>query len=75
MTKPVIDKFKDDIQPVTFQERMMYEQTMYLNAMCNMLDSIVKYIAKSENIATEKHVDKIEKPKTRKKRTTSNPKE
>lgn len=58
--------------PVSFNERVAYEQLIRLDALCNMVSSLVEYIAKKDNVAVEtktvekrEPVKKIEKEETK----------
>jgi hypothetical protein len=56
-------------EPVNVQERYLYAMVLRLDALCNMVSSLVEHIASKENIAVENNTV-IEKPKpSRKKRT------
>jgi hypothetical protein len=62
------DNYKVD-EPVNVQERYLYAMVLRLDALCNMVSSLVEHIASKENIAVENNTV-IEKPKpARKKRT------
>jgi hypothetical protein len=56
-------------EPVNVNERYLYAMVLRLDALCNMVSSLVEHIASKEGIAVENNTV-IEKPKpTRKKRT------
>jgi hypothetical protein len=56
-------------EPVNVNERYLYAMVIRLDALCNMVSSLVEHIASKEGIAVENNTV-IEKPKpTRKKRT------
>jgi hypothetical protein len=56
-------------EPVNVNERYLYAMVLRLDALCNMVSSLVEHIASKDNIAVENNTV-IEKPKpTRKKRT------
>jgi hypothetical protein len=56
-------------EPVNVQERYLYAMVLRLDALCNMVSSLVEHIASKEGIAVENNTV-IEKPKaTRKKKT------
>jgi hypothetical protein len=62
------DNYEVD-EPVNVQERYLYAMVLRLDALCNMVSSLVEHIASKEGIAVENNTV-IEKPKpTRKKRT------
>lgn len=45
--------------PLNASERYMYAMVIRLDAMCNMLSSIVEYIAKKEDVAVENAVEEV----------------
>ena len=45
--------------PLNASERYMYAMVIRLDAMCNMLSSIVEYIAKKEDVAVESAVEEV----------------
>lgn len=56
--------------PVNVEERYLYAMVVRLDALCNMVSSLVEHIASKEGLAVE-DVKVVEKPApARKKRTT-----
>lgn len=48
-------------RPLNINERYAYEQLVRLDALCSMVESIVKHIAEKEGIATESNgVEEVE---------------
>lgn len=45
--------------PLNASERYMYAMVIRLDAMCNMLSSIVEYIAKKEDVTVENAVEEV----------------
>lgn len=52
-------------KPLNTEERYQYEQLIRLDALCNMLSSLVEHIAKKENVATTNN-EVVSKPTPRK---------
>lgn len=51
----------NDLQPVNYSERVMYEQLVRLDALCNMLSSLITHIAKRDEVPTVNNtVEQIE---------------
>jgi hypothetical protein len=47
-----MDKKDMDFQPVNINERLLYGCMIRLDALCEMVNSIVEYIANKEGVAT-----------------------
>jgi hypothetical protein len=56
-------------EPVNVQERYLYAMVLRLDALCNMVSSLVEHIASKEGIAVENNTV-IEKPKPSRKKKT-----
>jgi hypothetical protein len=56
-------------EPVNVQERYLYAMVLRLDALCNMVSSLVEHIASKEGIAVETNTV-IEKPKPSRKKKT-----
>jgi hypothetical protein len=53
--------------PLNASERYMYAMVVRLDAICNMLSSIVEYIAKKEDVAVENAVEEVKTTSRKKK--------
>lgn len=49
--------------PVNVQERYLYAMVMRLDALCNMMSSLMEHIAEKEGLATEQITEQVQKPK------------
>lgn len=49
--------------PVNVQERYLYAMVMRLDALCNMMSSLMEHIAEKEGLATETVTEEVKKPK------------
>jgi hypothetical protein len=56
-------------EPVNVQERYLYAMVLRLDALCNMVSSLMEHIASKEGIAVENNTV-IEKPKPSRKKKT-----
>lgn len=63
---------KDLGTPLNYNERLQYASLMRLDALCDMLSSIIEYIASKENVAVEMKTVVEEEPKAEPKK--ANPK-
>lgn len=53
-------------QPLNAQEEYLYATVVRLDALCNMMSSLIEHIAKKDEVATTTNVEEVKKPAPRK---------